>query len=124
MQPTKLPLGILDRAGADYKNISSLAVWDGDSFGILELATGLENPLGFLFLTPGMGYHLGSRLLQWGWGALWSSFSGTRDGQSFQILVLSGYPGGARVSFGNTEPASGMSLERSSGCPGGDSPAP
>lgn len=41
MQPTKLPLGILDKAGADCKSISSLAAWDGDSFGILLLATGL-----------------------------------------------------------------------------------
>lgn len=47
MQPTKLPLGILHKAGANCESIYSLAAWDGNSFGILLLATGLENPLGF-----------------------------------------------------------------------------
>lgn len=44
MQPKRLPLGVLHRAGADRKSISNLDAWDGAYFGILGLA--LECPLG------------------------------------------------------------------------------
>lgn len=113
MQPTKLPLGILDKAGADSKSISSLPAWDGDSFGMLVLATGLWNPLrscsshrkwaslGVLVVTVGMGRplglwsrHWGLKILsdpgpevqpEWSQGALWEPRSLSRDvpGASF-----------------------------------------
>jgi len=75
MQPARLPLGVLHRAGADRKSISNTDVWDGPSFGILVLgwsilkdpgpSTGGGASFGILVLAPGMGASFGILVLEW-----------------------------------------------------------